>query len=135
MKISSRTWLNLGILLAVVLIFVTYRYGFSERFHNLSTQTAAIDLSQQNKVILIEKHAEQGQIINLELRVSGKLSDNITIYLSEDGIASSTSIRIKKGKVDTSFLSKWNRDKAYILIENMNDSKSKLELDYQFLTN
>lgn len=135
MKISSRTWLNLGILLAVVLIFVTYRYGFSERFHNLSTQTAVIDLSQQNKVILIEKHAEQGQIINLELRVSGKLSDNITIYLSEDGIASSTSIRIKKGKVDTSFLSKWNRDKAYILIENMNDSKSKLELDYQFLTN
>ena len=135
MKISSRTWLNLGILLAVVLIFVTYRYGFSERFHNLSTQTAVIDLSQQNKVILIEKHAEQGQIINLELRVSGKLSDNITIYLSEDGIASSTSIRIKKGKVDTSFLSKWNKDKAYILIENMNDSKSKLELDYQFLTN
>jgi len=135
MKISSRTWLNLGILLAVVLIFVTYRYGFSERFHNLSTQTAVLDLSQQNKVILIEKHAEQGQIINLELRVSGKLSDNITIYLSEDGIASSTSIRIKKGKVDTSFLSKWNKDKAYILIENMNDSKSKLELDYQFLTN
>lgn len=135
MKISSRTWLNLGILLALVLIFVTYRYGFSERFHNLSTQTAVLDLSQQNKVILIEKHAEQGQIINLELRVSGKLSDNITIYLSEDGIASSTSIRIKKGKVDTSFLSKWNRDKAYILIENMNDSKSKLELDYQFLTN
>lgn len=134
MTISTRTWLNLGILLAIVLIFVTYRYGFSDRFHNLSTQTAVLDLSQRRKVILIEKHAEQGNIVELELRVSGKLSENITINLSEDGLNSSTSIRIKKGKIDTSFITKWKSDKAYILLENPNESKSKIELEYQFLT-
>jgi uncharacterized protein YuzE len=134
MKSPSRTWIYLLIGSICVILFVTYRYGFEQRYLNISTQTAIIDLQNTNKAVLIEKHPEQKKIHQLELRIKGKLSDNITLHLSENGVLSATSIRIKQGKVDTSFLSRWSTDKAYILIENPNESKSTLEVDYQFIS-
>lgn len=135
MKSRSRTWIYLLIGSIFIILFITYRYGFEQRYLNISIQTAVINLQEtNNKAILIEKHPEQKEITQIELRIKGKLSDNITLYLSEDGISSVTSIRIKQGKVDTSFIFKWIKDKAYILTENPNDSKSILELDYQFIS-
>lgn len=135
MKSRSRTWIYLLIGSIFIILFVTYRYGFEQRYLNISTQTAIINLQEtSNKAVLIEKHPEQKSITQVELRIKGKLSDNITLYLSEDGISSITSIRIKQGKVDTSFISRWSKDKAYILIENPNDSKSTLEMEYQFIS-
>lgn len=134
MKSPTRTWISLGIGVVLILLFLVYRYGFEERYLNISTQTAMIDLSIPNKVILIEKHPEQKTITELELRIKGKLSDNITFHLSRDAVSSSTSIRLKNGKLDTSFLTKWNQDNAYIIIENPNLSKSQLEVDYQFIS-
>lgn len=135
MKSASRTWIYLLIGGILIILFVVYRYGFENRYLNLATQTAVIDLSQTNRAILIEKHNNQQNIVQLELRVRGKLSDNITLHLSEDGIHSRTSIRIKNGKTDTSFLTKWSQGKAYILIENPDSSTSQLEIEYQFISN
>lgn len=134
MKSRSRTWIYLLIAGIFIILFVTYRYGFEQRYLNISTQTAIIHLQEINKAVLIEKHAEQKDIVQIELRIKGKLSDNVTLYISEDGISSVTSIRIKQGKVDTSFISRWTKDKAYILIENPTDSKSTLEIEYQFIS-
>lgn len=134
MKSPSRTWISLGIGIVLIMLFLVYRYGFQERYMNISTQTAVIDLSIPNRVILIEKHPEQKAITQLELRIKGKLSDNITFHLSKDAITSSTSIRLKNGKLDTSFLTQWSQDKAYIMIENPDLSKSQLEVDYQFIS-
>lgn len=135
MKSRSRTWVYLLIGSIFIILFITYRYGFEQRYLNISTQTAIIDLQETaNKAILIEKHSEQKSITQIELRIKGKLSDNITLHLSENGIVSITSIRIKQGKVDTSFISRWTKGKAYILVENPNDSKSTIEIEYQFIS-
>lgn len=134
MKSRSRTWIYLLIGSIFIILFVTYRYGFEQRYLNISTQTAIINLQESNKAVLIEKHPEQKDITQIELRIKGKLSDNITLYLSENGISSVTSIRVKQGKVDTSFISRWTKDKAYILVENPNDSKSTIEVEYQFIS-
>lgn len=123
--------LTFGLLLS---LFLIYRYGFKDRFFNISTQTTTIDLSLHDKAFLIEKHAEQGEISQLELRITGKLSDNISLHLSENALTARTSIRLKKGKIDTSFLTRWSKDHAYILIENPAFSKSRIEIDYQFVT-
>ncbi|MCO5260966.1 MAG: hypothetical protein M9916_12555 [Crocinitomicaceae bacterium] len=98
------------------------------------TQSIDIDLGTKNKVYLIEKHKEQGKVYQLELTFSGKLSDNITVYLSNDGVSGTQSIRIKNGKVNTSFASRWDKNQAYLLIENPYNSTSKLALEYQFVT-
>lgn len=132
---KSRTWIYLLIGGVFILLFVVYRYGFEDRYLNIATQTAVVDLSLSNRAILIEKHKNQKNIVQLELRIRGKLSDNITLHLSEDGINSRTSIRIKNGKIDTSFLTNWSREKAYILIENPDSSTSQLEIEYQFVSN
>jgi hypothetical protein len=132
---KSRTWIYLLIGGVFILLFVVYRYGFEDRYLNIATQTAVVDLSLSNRAILIEKHKNQKTIVQLELRIRGKLSDNITLHLSEDGINSRTSIRIKNGKIDTSFLTNWSREKAYILIENPDSSTSQLEIEYQFVSN
>ncbi len=134
MKSPNRTWIYLGIGAVLVILFLVYRYGFEERYLNINTQTAIIDLAVPNKVILLEKHPDQKTITQLELRIKGKLSDNITFHLSRDAVNSSTSIRLKNGKLDTSFLTKWSQDNAYIIIENPDLSTSQLEVDYQFIS-
>ena len=98
MKSRSRTWIYLLIGSIFIILFVTYRYGFEQRYLNISTQTAIINLQESNKAVLIEKHPEQKDITQIELRIKGKLSDNITLYLSENGISSVTSIRVKLDK-------------------------------------
>lgn len=135
MRSRSRGFIYILTFGLLILMFVIYRYGFPDRYLNISPQTTMIDLSQKNKAILIEKHSEQGRIEKLELTFKGKLSDNITLHLSEDARSSVSSIRLKEGKVSTSFVTGWSKDKAYILIENPSSSESLLELDYQFISN
>lgn len=135
MKIQSRGFLYLLIIGISITLFLVYRYGFKDRYLNLMHQTAVVDLARNdNKAILIEKHPEQSKIEQLELTVKGNLSDNITLNISENGINSTTSIRVKKGKIETSFAVKWSQDKAYLLIENPNSSKSHIEIEYQFIS-
>lgn len=134
MKSKSRSFIYILTFGLLLLLFLGYRYGFKDRYLNLSTQTVLIDLSRYNKAFLIEKHPEQAEITQLELRIKGKLSDNITLYLSDDAIRGLTSIRLKEGKLDTSFITGWTKDNAYILIENPGNSKSRLEIDYQFIS-
>ncbi len=134
MKPQSRGFVYILTFGLLILLFLIYRYGFSDRYLNISTQTAVMDLSQSEKAILIEKHPEQGQVQQLELTIKGKLSDNITLHLSENAISSVSSIRLKAGKLNTSFLTGWAKDKAYILIENPTSSTSRLEVDYQFIS-
>lgn len=118
----------------VLLIFIGYRYGFKDRYFNLMSSTTTIDLRSSDKAILIEKHPEQQSISKLELTIRGKLSDNITLYLSEDAKNTAISIRIKAGKVNTAYVSNWNKDVAYLLIDNPNQSNSQLEVEYQFVS-
>lgn len=134
MQSKSRGTIYLVTIGVFLLLFVIYRFGFKDRYLNMSTKTTIVDLSIPNRSYLIEKHADQSKIKHLELQIKGKLSENITLYLSTDGVQSGTSIRIKKGKVDTSFRTKWSGDNAYILIENLHESKSQLEIEYQFVT-
>lgn len=134
MKSKSRSFIYIATGSLLLLFFLVYRYGFEERYLNFSTQTTVIDLSYKNNAYLIEKHPKQGNIAELELEIKGKLSDNITLHLSKDGVTAFTSIRLKKGKLNTSFLIKWQTDNAYVLVENPHHSKSKLEMNYQFVS-
>lgn len=135
MNRQNRSWIYLVIGLVVLIVFGIYRYGFQDRYYNLLSTTTSIDLAIKNKVYLIEKHPNQGNITQLELQIKGKLSDNITIYLSKDGVTPITSIRIKKGKIETAFIAAWHDDKAYLIIENPYNSTSRLDLEYQFIAN
>ncbi len=134
MQSKSRGTIYLVTIGVFILLFVIYRFGFKDRYLNVSSKTATIDLSISNRSYLIQKHAEQSTVKQLELRVRGKLSDNVTLYLSTDAVQSGVSIRLKKGKLDTSFRTNWTSNQAYILIENPNESKSQLEIEYQFVT-
>lgn len=134
MQSKSRGTIYLITIGIFILLFVIYRFGFKDRYLNVSSKTATIDLSIPNRSYLIQKHAEQSTVKQLELSVRGKLSDNVILYLSTDAVQSGVSIRLKKGKLDTSFKTNWTNDQAYILIENPNESKSQLEIEYQFVT-
>jgi len=127
--------LTLGILGLLVVLFLIYRYGFQTRYLNIVPQTTLLHLIDTNQVLLLEKHPEQKNIAQLELSVSGKLSDNITLYLSPNGLHAGTSIRLKKGNVKTSFITKWKNDRAYIFVENPHASENKLTIEYQFVSN
>jgi len=130
----TKNYQSVFIIILIVGLFLLYRYGFGVRFFNVLPQTTKIELREQNQTILIEKHSQQGNIHQLELTITGKLSDNITLYLSKDGVSGYTSIRIKKGKVKTSFIAKWTYDTAYILIENPYKARNTLNIEYQFIT-
>lgn len=121
-------------LLLLTTIFGFYYINNKDRFYNIITQSTEIDLNRKNSVYLIEKHPEQNAIYRLEIGFKGKLSDNITVYLSEDGINGLKSIRIKNGKVNTTFMTDWSLEKAYLIIENPNNSTNKMEVEYQFVS-
>jgi len=133
-KGPSKNYLSLITIAVFGVLFLLYRYGFKERYFNVIPQTVEIYLAQQNKAVLIEKHAQQQKVQQLELSIRGNLSDNITLYLSPDGLNATSSIRLKKGKkINTAFITPWNVDKAYILIDNPNHSKNTLIVEYQFV--
>lgn len=121
-------------LLLLVSVFGIYYLNFKDRFYNIITKSIEIDLRKKNTAYLIEKHQEQNDVYLLEISFKGRLSDNITAYLSEDGINPLKSIRIKNGKVNTTFMTNWSNEKAYLLIENPNNSINKLEVEYQFVS-
>lgn len=121
-------------LLLLATIFGLYYINNKDRFYNIITQSTEIDLNRKNTVYLIEKHPEQNVVYCLEIGFKGKLSDNITVYLSEDGINGLKSIRIKNGKVNTTFMTDWYLEKAYLIIENPNNSTNKMKVEYQFVS-
>jgi len=129
----SKNYLALAIIFLMGGVFATYRYGFKDRFFNVLPQTIEIPLNEKYQVFRIEKHTQQNNIRQLELNITGKLSENIALYISKDGIRGATAIRIKKGKINTSFTAKWMQDHAYILIDNPFYAKNTLNIEYYFI--
>lgn len=134
MKSNKKGKIYLLTIVLVVVLFLVYRFFMTDRFFNVQPQSTTINLEDSKSAFLIEKHPEQGTVASLELVIRGNLSDNITLYLSEDGLQSSTAIRIKNGKVNTSYVTKWKLDQAYLLFENPDESNSQLEIEYQFVS-
>jgi hypothetical protein len=133
---STSSFYTIAAVAVIALLFLVYRFGFSNRFYNLYTQSTLINLSKGNHTFLIEKHKNQKQIIRLELTFKGKLSDNITLnFATSPQDNNPTVIRLKEGDLDASFLLSWPSDLAYISIENPSNSTSCVELEYQFITN
>ena len=134
MNFKSKSSFLVLSLLVIIGLYAGYRYFSTTQVYNVLPKTTTLNLKNKNAVYLLEKHAQQGGVYQLEMTFQGRLSDNITVHLSKDGIVGLQSIRIKKGNVKTSFIARWENDNAYLLIENPIQSENQLELEYQFVS-
>lgn len=113
--------------------YIIYEKVIQAKLDNISTQTMKIDLKNSDLVYQITKHATQKNIFQIEMTITGKSSDFITLYLGSKPGFYTKEVRLKKGEIDFTFIDDWYSENAYVKIESAGTISGELELEYQFL--
>lgn len=113
--------------------YIIYEKVIQAKLDNISTQTIKIDLKNSDLVYQLSKHSTQNNIFQIEMTITGKSSDFLTLYFGSKPGFYTKEVRLKKGKIDFTFIDDWYGENAYVKIESTGTISGELELEYQFL--
>jgi len=113
--------------------YMIYKNEILAKIDNISPQTMKINLKNNDQIYSLSKHKNQENIFQLEVNITGKSSDYLTLYFGSKPDIFTKEVRLKKGKIDLTFIDDWYSDMAYVKVVSTSMTKGELELEYQFL--
>jgi len=124
------------ILIALLILWVgffAYRRVIEKKMENLTTQTIKIRDINSTQIYSIVKLKKQKSIYQVQLTITGQISENCTLYLGPKHTYFNTELRIKKGVIETALIDDWYSDSIFIKVENLDGGNGALDVEYQFL--
>lgn len=120
-------------LLIATISYFSYVYYLKDVILNNQTRSISINEINQSKELILKKLSNQTEISALEIELTGKTTENITLAFGPSRKEITTQIQLKKGTIDFQKSTEWTSGECYFYLFNETGKAIDLNLDYRFI--